>query len=190
MLVALRDHVPAEALAAALVLYRLIYYVLPLLLALALLVVHEVRRGTVTPVTRAAVSLAPLLLATYTFIIGLMLLISGVTPATDEATELLSLHVPLPLVEASHFIGSIAGLGLLFVARGIVLRLDAAWWAGLLLGIVSIVLCLPKGIAISEALADRFPGAGACGCRAGNSRAAPRCWRSRSPAAGCCRSPS
>ena len=156
MLVALREHVPAETLAAALILYRLIYYVLPLLLALALLVVHEVRRGTVTPVTRAAVSLAPLLLAAYTFIVGLMLLISGVTPATDEATELLSLHVPLPLVEASHFIGSIAGLGLLFVARGIVLRLDAAWWAGLLLGIVSIVLCLPKGIAISEAFLIGF----------------------------------
>ena len=156
MLVALRKHVPAEALAAALVLYRLIYYILPLLLALALLAVHEVRRGSVTPVTRAAVSLAPLLLATYTFIVGLMLLISGVTPATDEATQLLSLHVPLPLVEASHFIGSIAGLGLLFVARGIVLRLDAAWWAGLLLGIVSIVLCLPKGIAISEAFLISF----------------------------------
>jgi len=156
MLLALRDHVPAESLAAALVLYRLIYYVLPLLLALALLLAHEVRRGTVTPVTRAAVSVAPLLLAAYTFIIGLMLLVSGVTPATDEATELLSLHVPLPLVEASHFIGSIAGLGLLFVARGIVLRLDAAWWAGLLLGIASIVLCLPKGIAISEAFLIGF----------------------------------
>jgi phosphatidylglycerol lysyltransferase len=156
MLLALRNHVPAESLAAALVLYRLIYYLLPLLLAMALLLLHEVRRGTVTPVTRSAVSLAPLLLATYAFIIGLMLLVSGVTPATDEATELLSLHVPLPLVEASHFIGSIAGLGLLFVARGIVLRLDAAWWAGLLLGIVSIVVCLPKGIAISEAFLIGF----------------------------------
>jgi phosphatidylglycerol lysyltransferase len=152
MLVALRDRVPTEALAAALVLYRLIYYVLPLLLALALLVTHEVRRGTATAVTQAAVSLAPLLLAAYTFIIGLMLLISGVTPATDEATELLALHVPLPLVEASHFIGSIAGLGLLFVARGMLLRLDAAWWAGLLIGIVSLIFALPKGIAISEAV--------------------------------------
>jgi phosphatidylglycerol lysyltransferase len=156
MLLALRDHVPAEALAAALVLYRLIYYVLPLLLALALLLAHEVRRGTVTPLARAATSIAPLLLAVYTFIIGLMLLVSGVTPATDEATELLSLHVPLPIVEASHFIGSIAGMGLLLVARGILLRLDAAWWAGLALGIVSIILCLPKGIAISEAFLIGF----------------------------------
>ena len=151
MLVALRDRVPTDALAAALVLYRLIYYVLPLVLALALLVAHEVRRGTATAVTQAAVSLAPLLLAAYTFIIGLMLLISGVTPATDEATELLALHVPLPLVEASHFIGSIAGLGLLFVARGMLLRLDAAWWAGILISIASLIFALPKGIAISEA---------------------------------------
>jgi len=152
MLVALRDHVPTEALAAALVLYRLIYYVLPLLLALGLLVILEVRRGTATAVTQAAVSLAPLLLAAYTLVVGVMLLISGVTPATDEATELLALHVPLPLVEASHFLGSIAGLGLLFVARGMLLRLDAAWWAGLLISIVSLILALPKGIAISEAV--------------------------------------
>ena len=156
MLVALRDRLPAETLAAALVLYRVIYYVLPLCLALALLVVHEARHGAATAVTQAAVSLAPLLLAAYTFIIGVMLLISGVTPATDEATELLSLHVPLPVVEASHFIGSVAGLAMLFVARGMLLRLDAAWWAGLLIGIVSMILCLPKGIAVSEAALIAF----------------------------------
>jgi phosphatidylglycerol lysyltransferase len=156
MLVALGDRVPAEALAAALVLFRVIYYLLPLALALGFLVVHEARRGYLTAVTQAAVSLAPMLLAAYTFIIGVILLISGVTPATDEATELLALKVPLPVVEASHFIGSIAGLCLLFVARGMLLRLDAAWWAGLLLGLVSMLSCLPKGIAISEAVLIGF----------------------------------
>lgn len=150
MLLALKDHVPAESLAAALVLYRLIYYVLPLMLALALLVVHELRRGAATAVSRAAISLAPLLLAAYTLVIGVMLLISGVTPATDEATDLLALHIPLPLVEASHFLGSIAGLGLLFVARGMLLRLDAAWWAGLFIGVASLLLAIPKGFAVSE----------------------------------------
>ena len=96
MLIALRDRVPTESLAAALVLYRLIYYIVPLLLAVGLLVLLEVRRGTANAVTQAAVSLAPLLLAAFTLVIGVMLLISGVTPATDEATELLALHVPLP----------------------------------------------------------------------------------------------
>ncbi|WP_273455906.1 bifunctional lysylphosphatidylglycerol flippase/synthetase MprF [Nevskia ramosa] len=151
MLVALGGHVPTETLAGALVLYRVIYYLLPLLVALGLLVISELQRGVAAPVTRAAAGLAPLLLAAYTLVIGVLLLVSGVTPATDAATELLSLHVPLPLVEAAHFLGSIAGLGLLFVARGMLLRLDAAWWAGLVLAAVSLVLCLPKGIALSEA---------------------------------------
>jgi phosphatidylglycerol lysyltransferase len=55
-----------------------------------------------------------------------------VTPFTRDAREVLvALNVPLPLIEASHFLGSVAGLGLLVVARGLLHRLDAAWWAAL-----------------------------------------------------------
>ena len=54
-------------------------------------------------------AISPLLLATLTFIAGAWLLVSGVTPLSGEATDLLAMHVPLPLVEASHFIGSVAG---------------------------------------------------------------------------------
>lgn len=151
MLAALGDHVPANQLAGALVLYRLIYYVCPLGFALTWLVLHESHRARDTPVVRAMASLTPTLLAAMTVVIGTMLLISGALPATDEATDLLELHVPLPLVEAAHFLGSIAGLALLFVARGMLLRLDAAWWAGLALGLISLVLSIPKGIALTEA---------------------------------------
>lgn len=149
MLVALGHAVPAGTLAGALVLYRVIYYLLPLLLALLLLVGHELRRAA--PLSRAVASLAPQLLAAFTLVVAVVLLVSGVTPATDAATELLSLHVPLPLVEASHFLSSIAGVALLFVARGMLMRLDAAWWAGLGLAVLGLVLALPKGIALSEA---------------------------------------
>ncbi len=151
MLVALNGHLSTDALAGALVLYRLIYYVLPLVLALVFLLAHEVRRGTVAPVTRAVTSLAPVLLTALTLVTGVILLVSGITPATNEATELLALYFPLPLVEASHFLGSVSGLGLLFVARGMLQRLDAAWWAGLLLTSVSLILAFPKGFAVSEA---------------------------------------
>ncbi|SFF24326.1 phosphatidylglycerol lysyltransferase [Fontimonas thermophila] len=152
MLIALSGHVPAEQLAAALVLYRLIYFALPLLLALALLVGFELRQGTGAPVVRAAASLAPLGLAAFTLVVGVMLLLSGATPATDSATAWLAQYVPLSLVEASHFLGSIAGVLLLFVARGMLQRLDAAWWAGLLLALFALVLAIPKGIALSEAV--------------------------------------
>ena len=152
MLMCLGGRVPAESLAGALLLYRLVYYVLPLLLALLLMVLHELRSGVAAPLTRAVSSLAPLLLAAYTLVVAVVVLVSGVTPATEEATELLALHVPLPLVEASHFLSSVAGLALLVVARGMLSRLDAAWWAGLGLAVMSLVMALPKGIAIGEAV--------------------------------------
>lgn len=151
MLVALGGAVPTDRIAGALLLYRLIYHVLPLLAALALLIATELRRGAAAPVTRAVVSLSPVLLAAQTLIVGVFLLATGVTPATVTATDLLSLDVPLPLVEAAHFLGSIAGLALLFVARGMLQRLDAAWWAGLALAGLSLVFALPRGISIQEA---------------------------------------
>lgn len=152
MLLAFSHRLPLDQLAGALVLYRGVYYLLPLLLAVSLLAVFELRVGVAAPVTRAAARLSPLALTVFTLVVGIMLLISGATPATDEAAELLSLHVPLPLVEASHFIGSIAGIGFLFVARGLLHRVDAAWWAALLLTVISFWLALPKGIAVSEML--------------------------------------
>ncbi|MBD9369407.1 bifunctional lysylphosphatidylglycerol flippase/synthetase MprF [Xanthomonas sp. XNM01] len=150
MLLALGGRVPAETVAGALVLYRLIYYVLPLLLALGLLLLHEARHGIAAPVAQAAGALLPRLLAAYTLVVAVVLLVSGVTPAGLEATAVLATWAPLPLVEAAHFLSSVAGLALLFVARGMLLRLDAAWWAGLLLAGAGLLLALPKGLAWSE----------------------------------------
>jgi phosphatidylglycerol lysyltransferase len=59
--------------------------------------------------------------------------------------------MPLPIIEASHLLGSVAGLGLLLVARGLLHQLDAAWWAALVLSVIAAVLALPKGIAVTEA---------------------------------------
>jgi phosphatidylglycerol lysyltransferase len=99
-----------------------------------------------------AVHLSPRLMAALTLIAGLWLMVSGVTPFTADAREILAtLRIPLPLIEASHFLGSVAGLGLLLVARGLLHQLDAAWWGALLLSIVAAVLALPKGIALNEA---------------------------------------
>ena len=144
---------PAEVL-AALLLYRAIYFLLPLIVAAAMLGVFELRSGAgapfAAPFGRAAVKLSPGLLAALTMVAGVMLLVSGVTPATDEAEDLLRMHVPLFVVEASHMIGSVAGLIMLFVARGLLHRLDAAWWAALVLSLLTGVLALPKGIAVSE----------------------------------------
>lgn len=150
MLLAFRDALPAQSLAGALLLYRAIYYLAPLALAVLLLVIREWRAISQSRVRQQAAELSPLFLSVATFTVGLMLLVSGVTPSTDEATELLALRIPLVFVEGAHFIGSIAGLGLLFVARGLLLRLDAAWWAAVALAVISLIFALPKGVAIGE----------------------------------------
>lgn len=152
ILLAYGGQAPVEDVAGALVLYRMIYYVVPLLLAMALLGLHELRSALGGSLGRAAARTSPLLLAAMTLIVGLMLLISGVIPASDEATALLSLAVPLPLVESAHFLGSVTGLALLFAARGLLRRLDAAWWMTLLLACCSFVLAIPKGLALTEML--------------------------------------
>jgi len=152
MLLAYGSLAPMETILGALILFRGVYFLLPLALATLLLVDHELHRATDTPVGRTAAHLSPVLLAIFAFLAGAWLLLSGVTPTTAAAQDLLALHVPLAVVEAAHLIGSLVGLALLFIARGLLHRLDAAWWAALVLTVVAAVLALPKGVAWVEAL--------------------------------------
>jgi phosphatidylglycerol lysyltransferase len=152
MLVAVGHGAPRDAVLAALLLNRGIYYILPLVVATGLLILYELRAGVAAPVGRFATRLSPSLLAALTLVAGVWLIVSGVTPFTEDARiVLLALHVPVPVVEASHFVGSVAGLGLLLVARGLLHRLDAAWWVACGLSVVAAILALPKGIAVGEA---------------------------------------
>ncbi len=151
ILLACGGRAPVEQILSALVLYRVIYYLLPLVLAAVLLAAYEVRAGIAAPIGRAAVRLSPMLLATMTFIAGGWLLISGVTPASAQAVDMLALRLPLTLVEASHFIGSVTGLAMIVIARGLLHRLDAAWWAAFMLAIAAAILAMPKGLALTQA---------------------------------------
>jgi phosphatidylglycerol lysyltransferase len=153
ILLACAGRAPTEQVAGALVLYRAIYYLLPLAIAVLLLAAYELRSGAAAPFARAASRMLPAVLASVTVMVGVVLLMSGMTPLADDVAELLAMHVPLPLVEAAHLFGSIAGLALMFIARGLFHRLDAAWWGALVLVLVASVLALPKGVNIDEAVA-------------------------------------
>jgi phosphatidylglycerol lysyltransferase len=56
------------------------------------------------------------------------------------------------VVEAAHFVGSIAGAGVLLLARGLQLRLDAAWAVAVILLPVGVVASLLKGFDYEEAI--------------------------------------
>ena len=69
----------------------------------------------------------PSVMAALTFLAGTTLLFSGATPDLIWHARHVSLSLPLPLVEVSHFAGSVMGVWLLMLALGIRRRLDAAY---------------------------------------------------------------
>jgi len=154
----MKTYVPPTVLVSTLILFRAVYYLLPLGVAAILLATHEVIRGKTmfAKVARAAggwvPGVAPVLLSITTFIGGTILLISGATPGLPSRMRLLSTLVPLGVIESSHFIASLTGALLLVLSRGLGRRLDAAWWltvAALTVGIISSLL---KGVDYEEAI--------------------------------------
>ena len=98
MLLLLGPYLDATQLLPALVVYRAVYYLLPLAVALAILAADEIdrRRALAARVARAlgryAQRYTPRVLATITFFAGVVLLFSGATPAERGRLLLLVLR--------------------------------------------------------------------------------------------------
>lgn len=143
---------------AALLLYRLAYTLLPFLLAVAGLGAGWawVQRHTVTKtavliyqLTRAIV---PFAAAGIALLAGTILLVSGNMPAETGRLAVLRDVVPLPFVEASHLLGSVAGLLLIVISRGLYRKLHRAWVIAMLLMVAGFAASLVKGLDWEEAL--------------------------------------
>lgn len=152
LLAAFANQLGAAPLAAALLLYRLIYVVLPLLVACVLLLANEARRLMVTQqAIRAASGLAAPVLAILVFLSGVVLLFSGATPEIDSRLEHMGFLIPHRLIDASHFGASLIGVLCLLLAQGLRRRLSAAWLLTTVLLLVGALLSLLKGFDWEEA---------------------------------------
>ncbi|WP_394648436.1 bifunctional lysylphosphatidylglycerol flippase/synthetase MprF [uncultured Sphingomonas sp.] len=149
---------------AALIAYRVIYYLLPLAVAVAILAWREgMRRRHLLnhPLSSrllrdgraVANGIAPLALTAATFMGGAMLLLSGSLPSLHHRMGVLSRIVPLPFIEASHIAASLVGTGLLLLAPGLYRRLDGAFVATRALLLAGAAFSLAKGIDYEEATA-------------------------------------
>jgi len=158
VLVATLPHVDRPALLGTIIIYRLIYYVGPLVLALLLLVNHESRqhgRQLKAPAEQAAdwlSGVAPQVMGALAFLAGAVLLLSGASPAVDSRLAAISQVLPLPILELSHLGGSIIGMALLILSRGLYRRLHGAYQFALVALLAGIVLSLMKGFDYEEAL--------------------------------------
>ncbi len=158
MVLLLSPFVRSTPLLPALVAYRAVYYLLPLTAALLILVADELRlhrsRAAQLSATFGRVSeqLTPRLLAVFTFLGGVILLFSGATPAATGRLRLLDRLLPLGVIEASHFIGSIVGAALLVLSQGLARRLDAAYVLTAAAMTIGVAASLLKGADYEEAL--------------------------------------
>jgi phosphatidylglycerol lysyltransferase len=147
---------PAE-IVPSLLMYRAVYYLLPLIVASVVLAVDELqqRRGQATRLYRAmsllARRLTPCLLAAATFLSGVILLFSGATPAAAGRLSFVNRVLPLGVIEMSHFIGSLLGAALLLLSQGLARRLDAAYFLSLAAVVAGIAASLLKGADYEEA---------------------------------------
>lgn len=157
MLLALPD-LPRDSLLAAIVVYRVVYYLVPLGVV-ALLVSglairerqHSVVRGAAR-LQRVFVWAAPTVVSAVVFLVGVVLLLSGSLPAESSRLHLLRGLLPLPVLEVSHLIGSLVGLMLLILAHGLYRRMEVARRLVIWLLAGGVLVSLLKGLDIEEAL--------------------------------------
>ncbi len=157
VLLLLMPAVPADRLLGALIAYRAIYYFAPFAIALVLLGAHEVwiHRAPVVRLVRVVraflTAVTPQAIAIAVFLAGAVLLFSGATPGLGNRLDLLRNFVPLSVLELSHLLGSVVGVGLLIIAHGLYRRLHTAWWITIWLLCAGILLSLLKGFDYEEA---------------------------------------
>jgi phosphatidylglycerol lysyltransferase len=157
VLLLLMPAVPKDRLLGALIAYRAIYYFAPFAIALVLLGAHEVWIHR-APVVRSArlvrtvlIAVTPQAISIAVFLAGAVLLFSGATPALGNRLTLLRNFVPLSVLELSHLLGSVVGVGLLIIAHGLYRRLSTAWWITIWLLCAGILASLLKGFDYEEA---------------------------------------
>jgi len=151
-------HVPAEALIGSMLVYRVVYYVVPLVIAALLFGAEELKaraRSIVRVHELASAYIAPVVpqvVGTLTFLAGCLLLISGATPSVDARLDELTRFLPLAILELSHLAGSVIGLALIVLARALFRRVEAAYHISFWLLSAGIAASLLKGLDFEESL--------------------------------------
>jgi phosphatidylglycerol lysyltransferase len=158
VLLLLSPVVQASEILGALIVFRGIYYLLPLVVAATLLGTQEIiqRKKEVQWISQIfgewVPRVVPRILTVTTFIGGAILLFSGATPAVGTRLAWLKEFLPMPIIEFSHFLGSLVGAGLLLLARGLWRRIDAAYFMTVIFLAAGIAVSLLKGFDYEEAI--------------------------------------
>jgi phosphatidylglycerol lysyltransferase len=147
----------SHPLVASLLAFRLIYYLLPLMIGVCWIAISSLKQNQPGAMALAGQAVrwtgivGPRVITGSVFVAGLILLISGSLPAAEGRMALVRDFLPLPIVELSHFLGSVVGAMLLVLARGLQRRIDTAWLFTICLLAFGAIFSLAKGFDYEEA---------------------------------------
>ena len=165
VIAAMPADVPLDQIAAALLLYRIIYYLVPFALALAVVALNEARFAggwaarlfgevpeALRPVLKSATSSAPALSGLVAFGLGayliLMAMIPSVMPGEIDPNDLLAAI----LLEGGTLLSAALGVFLLILSQGLARRISGAFWLTEIALIAGAVAALLNHLDIESAL--------------------------------------
>jgi phosphatidylglycerol lysyltransferase len=150
------------SLLGAVLAFRLIYYVAPLMLALVMiamqaLATHGDRLRRVTRVGGGWLrGLAPQAVGMVVFLSGAALMLGGSLPIAATRLAFIDQLVPLAVLELSHTVSSAIGVALLILSRGLFRRLRGAYQATIVLLCAAFALSFAKGMTFEYTLFVAF----------------------------------
>lgn len=139
MVSAFHDTISLEVLTVALLSYRVIYYLIPFLLGVFLLIASEgyitLRKrlsgvthldGGIGAVANVVNGVIPTAVSAVTFISGILLLVGSSVSLSTGTLALLEDFFPLEIIELSHLLGGIVGMVLILLSFALWQRVRAA----------------------------------------------------------------
>lgn len=147
--------VPVGDAAAALLLFRLVYYLVPFALAFVLVALNEIRLASgfgsrllarapaLQPAFATLHGFSPGLVATVAFGFGAWLLLITMLPSVRAEAMAEGDFVGVLLLEGGTLASAVAGVSLIIVSQGLARRVSSAWWfaiGALLAGAVASLL--------------------------------------------------
>ena len=152
IIAALPSTVALHEAVTGLLLFRLIYFLLPFVLAIALLSINEIwptrwrKTGTMAafkPILGAGRAFLPVALGVMVLTSGIFMMIAGLLPNASATAEELETILPLAMVEGGALTSSIIGSCMVILALGIFRRSRAAFSmvvAALIAGMVAAIV--------------------------------------------------
>ena len=150
ILAAYSSEIGAASLTVALIIYRIIYILIPLVIASFLLLINESKHlFTMPEVKETETGIAAIIMAAAVFFAGVVMMFSSVLPGFNH--YLVNTFIPNKIINIAHLVASLIGVLCLLLAVGIRRRLYSAWGASIILLFLGSICSLLRGLHWIEA---------------------------------------